>query len=223
MRWVGDGWAPAKISVRAGMARYVIPKYAHQDWILPAADDERKLLQDIFGATAVDPADSDTVLTLLKTRGSFDLLHFACHGVAKEEEIWNASLMMAGDLGRGGKFMPDPIDLSDVRSAKLAHPDGTRPVVFLNACQAGKTGRTLVGTGGMADAFISHGAGLFVGTLWSVGDRTALTFAKVFYERLKSGANVTQATRAAREAAKLADEPTWLAYTVYGHPYARLQ
>ena len=25
------------------------------------------------------------------------------------------------------------------------------------------------------------------------------------------------------DAAKKADEPTWLAYTVYGHPYARLQ
>ena len=74
----------------------------------------------------------------------------------------------------------------------------------------------------MADAFIRAGAGLFVGSLWSVGDDTARTFAQEFYQGLKSGKTVAHATRVAREATKRANEPTWLAYTVYGHPYARL-
>ncbi|KRE20436.1 hypothetical protein ASE66_28985 [Bosea sp. Root483D1] len=74
----------------------------------------------------------------------------------------------------------------------------------------------------MAEAFVRAGAGLFVGTLWSVGDKTALTFAEAFYRTLLDGKTLNQAMRAAREEAKEAAEPTWLAYTVYGHPYARL-
>jgi CHAT domain-containing protein len=132
--------------------------------------------------------------------------------------------MMAGRMDEAGEFTADKLDVNEVRHyAKLDHPDGTRPLIFLNACQIGKTGRTLNGTGGMAEAFIRRGAGLFVGTLWSIGDRTALGFSSEFYERLKAGANVTEAVRAAREKAKAANEPTWLAYTVYGHPYARLR
>jgi CHAT domain-containing protein len=131
---------------------------------------------------------------------------------------------MKGRKRGDGTFAEDKLHVYQVKNqASLAHPDGSRPIVFLNACQAGQAGRTLTGTGGMADAFIRRGAGLFVGTLWSIGDGTALTFADTFYDRLKAGATVSQATRAAREAAKKADEPTWLAYTVYGHPYARLQ
>lgn len=131
---------------------------------------------------------------------------------------------MAGRKRPDGTFSEDRLDVITVQQlADLRHSDGTRPLVFLNACQVGIAGPTLSGTGGMADAFIRCGAGLFVGTLWSVGDHTAVTFAKTFYEQLKHGASVTQATREARDAAKGAEEPTWLAYAVYGHPYARLQ
>lgn len=62
-----------------------------------------------------------------------------------------------------------------------------------------------------------------VGTLWSVGDATASKFCETFYEALQSGRTLSQAAKAARERAKGDNEATWLAYTVYGHPYARAQ
>lgn len=54
------------------------------------------------------------------------------------------------------------------------------------------------------------------------GVYTATIFAYAFYQRLKSGKAVAQATRVARDAPKLAHEPTRLASRVYDHPYARM-
>lgn len=224
VRWVSNaGFAPARLKIRMGRARSVVPDYADQRLRLPGAKEEVDMLATLFGAETVE-ASSTTVTKMLAAAGSFDILHFACHGAAEADRIWDASLLMAGRTREDGTVSEDRLDVNKVRQfAEMRHVDGTRPMVFLNACQAGIAGPTLSGTGGMADAFIRCGAGLFVGTLWSVGDRTALTFAQVFYQRLKDGASVTQATRSARDAAKQANEPTWLAYTVYGHPYARLQ
>jgi hypothetical protein len=223
IRWVSNaGFAPVRLRVREGQARFVVPDYPDLGWKLPGAQDEIELLKGVFNATAV-PASTRELRTLLGEAGSFDLLHFACHGIADPARIWEAGLAMEGRM-EGGAYVQDKLELSTVRQrANLRHADGGRPIVFLNACQAARTGRTLSGTGGMADAFIRTGAGLFVGTLWSIGDDTARGFARAFYEGMKSGATLTQATRAARHAAREANEPTWLAYAVYGHPYAYLE
>ncbi len=224
VRWINNaGVSPTRLRVRSGRAHYVIPDYADARMRLSGAADEVELLEETFGADAVE-AKSIKVVELLAAGGAFDLLHFACHGNAEGDRIWDASLLMAGRKDTDGAIIEDRLDVSRVSQyADLKNADGSRPVVFLNACQAGATGRTLTGTGGMADAFVRRGAGLFVGTLWSVGDETALTFAREFYTRMKAGKTVTEATRAAREAAKVANEPTWLAYTVYGNPYARIE
>lgn len=216
VRWVNNlGWPPARLKVRNNMARHVIPNYENQNLRLTGAQDERNLLQFLFDSKEVH-AKSDAIIELISSEGKFDLLHFACHGHASEDQIWDSSLLMADAR--------DVLNVLDVSQyADLSNGDGTKPIVFLNACQVGKVGRTLAGTGGMAEAFVKAGAGMFVGALWSVGDKTALSFAESFYKDLMNGATVVQATREARKAAKDAREPTWLAYTVYGHPYARVE
>ena len=60
-------------------------------------------------------------------------------------------------------------------------------------------------------------------TLWAVGDGPALSFTKAFYEALLSGKTLAASSIAARHAAQAAQEATWLAYAVYGHPRAKLQ
>jgi hypothetical protein len=224
VRWTKNtGWPPASLRLGRGRARHVVPAYADPSLELRGAARERQLLQELFDSVEV-PADSDTVVDLISTPGAFDLLHFACHGSASEDRIWDASLLLSGHKDRAtGAYVRDYLATTAVSQfGNLRAGLSAAPMIFLNACQAGKAGRTLLGSGGMAEAFIRAGAGLFVGSLWSVGDDTATTFASEFYQRLKSGETVTRATRAAREAAKQANEPTWLAYTVYGHPYARL-
>jgi hypothetical protein len=49
-----------------------------------------------------------------------------------------------------------------------------------------------------------------------------MTFAETFYKELMAGKTVSETAIAAREAAKNAEDVTWLAYVVYGHPHAKV-
>lgn len=227
VRWFDNMvWPRTQLRLRPDRARHVVPDYVEPGYKLVGAEREEELLIDLFGSQAA-PDESlalSDALNFDEPDKAMDLVHFACHGEAQAQSIWNASILLAGSQILGTQsYRQDFLDLSTVKQrVRLEAPDGNRPIVFLNACQAGKTGQTLAGTGGLSEAFVRKGAGLFIGSLWSIGDATALTFAKTFYAALIDGAHVAAAIREARTAAKEAEEPTWLAYTVYGHPYARL-
>jgi len=51
-------------------------------------------------------------------------------------------------------------------------------VVFINACQVGRSGMAMTGIGGWANRFVQAGAGAFIGAYWSVIDEPAFDFAK---------------------------------------------
>jgi hypothetical protein len=227
VRWLHNiPWPHAELKLRADRVRFVIPDYPKPNWRLPGATKEAEMLRRLFPGAKSVSAQSAEIEDLLREGGnSFDVLHFACHGLAEGDKIWDAGLMMAGRMV-GAKYVPDPLEVAQVYAAAKLGGGGTRPIVFLNACQIGRTGRSLSGVGGFASAFLDpksrQGASLFVGTLWSVGDGSALTFAETFYNRLKAGDTLVSATRAAREQGKIMREPTWLAYTTYGHPYAKI-
>ncbi|MDR3373816.1 MAG: CHAT domain-containing protein [Ancalomicrobiaceae bacterium] len=221
VRWIANrGFPPVDLSIGSGRSFHVVPDYADPSLRLSGATAELAMLADVLGS-APAPATSDDLVAFLRD-GDFDLLHFACHGAADGDEIWNACLQLAGRRNdRTGQFVRDTLTADEVSAyAKL---DRSRPLVFINACQTGRTGPTLGGSGGMAQAFVQKGAGAVVAALWSIGDRTALSFAEAFYAGLKSGLTLAEATHAARTKARDAKEPTWLAYTVYGHPYARVR
>ena len=97
-----------------------------------------------------------------------------------------------------------------------------RPAFFFNVCHGGQQGWALTRLGGWANRLIRAGAGLFIAPLWSVTDANALAFAEKFYRQLSSGATVAEAVRAGRQAARAVGDPTWLAYSVYAHPNARV-
>ncbi|MBN1877646.1 MAG: CHAT domain-containing protein, partial [Anaerolineae bacterium] len=97
-----------------------------------------------------------------------------------------------------------------------------RPGFVFNACHGGREGWALTRLGGWANRLISTGAGLFLGPLWTVDDTAALTFSQTLYQRLLEGATVAEAVREGRHVARRAGDPTWLAYSVYAHPNARL-
>src|SRR5688572_9361520 len=153
-------------------ARYVIPDYAHPDWKLPATANERTYLQQTFNARPIDP-QPDPVLQALAQPGTADLVHFACHGQAESEHIGHARSVLEGRV-EGADFVPTYLEAATVDTfARLRDPQLVQPIVFLNACQAGRAGYKLTGIGGFAHAFLRAGAGAFVGTLWSVGDEPA--------------------------------------------------
>lgn len=223
VRWLHNvGWAPKKLAFRKGKAFYVIPDYPDPELKLTGAQKEATLLKKLLKARAFKPQESATLFELINKPGAFDVLHFACHGEATISKIWNAGLLMKGRM-EDDEYVEDILEVTSVESfADLRAPDGNRPLVFLNACQAGRGGYKLTGTGGFAQAFLKGGAGAFVGTLWSVGDTPALIFAEHFYKALQLKKNFSEAALAARQASKKAGDATWLSYTVYAHPHGTM-
>jgi hypothetical protein len=222
VRWLyGSGWPPERLRVRPTRARYVIPDYPDARYALPETKLERQFLEQTFGATAVDPQPA-SIRTLISTKGAFDLLHFAGHGAADPSAISGARLLLEGRI-EDGQYIEASLSTTTVDTrADLTAADGTRPIVVLNACQAGRLGYRLTGIGGFAEGFLKGGAGAFIGTQWSVGDTPARVFTETFYRRLLAGDTVARATVAARERARADGDATWLAYAVYAHPHARL-
>ena len=200
VRWLHNiPWPRAELNLRPDKFRFAIPDYPEPRWRLPGAVREADMLQRLFpGAQAVHPRSDIVEKMLQQADGAFDVLHFACHGQADGDKIWDASLMMTGRMA-GTTYQPDPLEVAQVYASARLGTDGVRPTSFFNACQVGRTGRSLSGVGGFASAFLSpksrEGAGIFVGTLWSVGDGSALSFATTFYERLQAGDTLVSATR----------------------------
>ena len=108
------------------------------------------------------------------------------------------------------------------QNARLPRDDGSGPLVVLNACQLGRGGDQLTGSGGFAKAFLSTGAAAYVAALWSIHDTPAHDFVTSFYDRLLAGDTVAESAAAAREKARAAGDATWLSYVIYARPDARL-
>jgi CHAT domain-containing protein len=214
-RWLAGDKSPSRqINVRQLAAFRTAVNLSH-------ADQERNLLRDmvrwhpdLLDATpAVSSAGA--VLTFLESR-SLDLLHFIGHGTHT-----------AGQPEESGIPFPDgsvlrPVDLDGPLATRIGR---SRPLVFLNACWAGQQGWSLTRLGGWAARWVAVcGCGGFVAPMWPVRDKTALAFAEAFYGALAGGATLGQASLAARRHVVQVrpGDPSTLAYTVYGHPNARL-
>ncbi|WP_041470465.1 CHAT domain-containing protein [Chloroflexus aggregans] len=85
---------------------------------------------------------------------------------------------------------------------------------------------SLTGLGGWAARLVGeYGVGALIAPLWVVNDQIAYEFARTFYTATQTpGMTLAAALRQARRQAKEAypDDPTWLAYSLYAHPNARL-
>jgi len=179
---------------------------------LPATVDEAEAIKKLPGIRVRDvPPLLSTVYKLLEL-GGFDGLHFACHGEYNQRNPDQSILLLEGKQ----RFRPN-----DITGDKRAF-GRDRPLVFLNACETGRAGLSLTGLGGWARAFVQAGAGVFVGSMWEANDESACKFAIAFYRHLLDGKTVAEAARLARQSIKRAGDPTWLSYTVYANPLARL-
>jgi hypothetical protein len=188
-------------------AAYVVPPNAPHN-----ALDEVQMVRETVGAGV-------RYAGLVHGLGEFDrllehppgLLHFACHNEFTEQ---------GGSVIRMAEGPLHPADLAmAVQRRSLRH---RAPLVFLNACRTAGEIPGLLGTMGWARQFMAAGAGAFLGTLWAVRSSTAQQFARAFYESLVTRElPLGQAALQARRAVAAEDgDPTWLAYSVYGHPAA---
>jgi formylglycine-generating enzyme required for sulfatase activity/uncharacterized caspase-like protein len=220
VRWLYDvGFPPKSITLQPDRCRYVIPHYPDSRYQLPQAEQEAQFLEQTFQATAIKPQPNPVRQAL--ESASFDLLHFAGHGQAEHGATATANLLLEGRL-EGGKYITASLSATTVSQYCRFKTVKNQPIVLLNACQIGRTGYALTGISGFAQAFLKGGAGAFIGSLWTVGDRPARVFSETLYSALLEGSDLAEASRKAREEAKAAGDATWLAYVVYGHPYLKV-
>lgn len=192
---------------------------APTDSELRAAQQEREFLGQLVvqhQLTDLSPASPtwSQVMDLLEA-GGYDWLHVAAHGnfYAGAPEAASA-IWLQGEYGlTPGEFVGPAIE---------GHLHRQRPAFVFNACHSGRQGWALTHLGGWTNRLLSSGAGLFLAPLWTVTDSLALTFASALYEGLLAGQTVAEAVRQARLAARKDGDPTWLAYSLYAHPNARL-
>lgn len=186
--------------------------------------------------TGAGPADGDGIRGLLESHGAcvdpiacryvpllealssgkYDALHFAGHGAFR-----------AGDPDCRSQILLDGFDVltPEDLSGEIANLGLPGPLVFLNACETARTGHSLTELGGWAPRFLEAGAVAFLGTLWPVSDRGAEVFARTFYDALLDARRpIGDAVRRARKAVyrELPGNPSWLAYSLYADPLARL-
>jgi len=196
----------------------VVPKQP-QSAKLKAAKGEDAFLQRFrkqhrVRYAGVKPANSERVLTMLRD-GKYDWLHAATHGNSLSGQFKDAPLWLEDD---------ESITPDDMVDGDIIHALNERkPAFVLNACELGRGGWTLRATSAWAERLVPKGASLFIAPLWTVTDSLAMKFVTTLYERLAANETLAEAVRKARHAARKGADPTWLAYSVYGHPNAKLQ
>jgi CHAT domain-containing protein len=203
------GQVPAR-RLRLAPAWFVLP-----DGSPPEAGQEIGALRSLLGLP--DPPGDvisglDPLAGLLDA-GDFGLLHFACH---------NTFDAGTGSSIRFGPARFEPAYMTMATIDRTLARSG--PLVFINACRAAGLAPSYNHLDGWASSFMAAGAGAFIGSQWAVADETAREFALAVYGELSAGVPLGQAVQYARLAVsgKPAD-PTWLAYSVYGHPQAAVR
>ena len=211
----GHQGPPARLSLRS------LATLAPTNTKLVYAPQEQVLLSRLAGDRHLSDLSPELptypVTMALLEGGACDWVHVASHGKFDGEtpDADMAIRLEGEDYLRPGDFTGPRID---------GYLRQRRPGFVFNTCFSGRQGWALTRLGGWATRLIGKGAGLFIAPLWAVTDRLALQFSDGFYGALLSdgGMTVGEAVRRGREAARDGGDPTWLAYSVYAHPNARV-
>jgi len=216
-RWVSGGAGPA-----AEIAVDSLACIAPTDSGLVWAQEEQAFVRSLagrYGLADRSPAEArrGLVEALLAGQEGVRLWHFACHGDYDRRSPDNSPLFLQDGY---------PLRPHDLVGPAQEHLRADRPLVFLNACRAGQSGLSLTGLGGWAKVLVQDcRVGALIAPLWSVNDAAAYTFAEAFYTATQQpGMTLAAALRQARQATRQAHpgDPTYLAYSLYAHPNARL-
>lgn len=145
-------------------------------------------------------------------RQGVDIFHFTGHGGTS----WNKAKIFLSDK-----------DLWASELSPLLSKSAAPSLSFFNACEscidAPKNGKVTWKPYSWAESLAKEGGNAFIGTLWSVFEPEALTFADVFYRKFLGYKNhsLGQAMQLARNEAKKGASDTifsWPAYILYGPP-----
>jgi CHAT domain-containing protein len=144
--------------------------------------------------------------------GSYDILHFATHGMFVEREPWNSHLELHDDV----------LTVDEIGSLEL-----NAYLVTLSACETALAGGLTsdVPDGdewvGLNQAFLAAGTPTVVASLWPIDDIASSRFMVGFYDALSAAGKSAALARVQREF--LRDRETahpfyWAAFSVIGDP-----
>jgi len=190
---------------------YVIaPKFNKHP--LAHAPEESLFVRQNFPGQEIDPVNFENIETTLSAGGK-TLIHFACHGISKEGGTQEIYLDYDRTLSSNTILGMDGVEYA-------IH--NKRPLIFMNACEVGRTIPSLSGVGGFADSFLELGASAVIAPLWSVKDTIAHQIALEFYGRVLNEPATPFAEILRDIRAKAYDpataEDSYAAYCFYGDP-----
>lgn len=207
-------WIPP-IEVHPKLSAKNIGLVVPSDSGLPFAFEERDYIKSLQNKDRRIESVPANFLELTKklSRGKHDVWHFTGHGGFSDPDPNRSGIILEKDE----VLTPEDLSGAVENLGRTLHP-----LVFLNACQVGRGAMSLTDIGGMAAKFLRAGAGAFIGAHWSIYDKAALEFARAFYNELFSGVPIGKAAQKARSMIRYPGDPTWLAYTVFAHPFAAI-
>lgn len=181
---------------------------------LAAARGEKETVEElgVDGRTVTKIECEPVVLRDQLASSRYDVLHFAGHGAHQADDADRSSIRLEG----GERFYPRDL------AGRVGNFGRRNPLVVLNACEVGRSGMTLGAVSGWPQAFVRGGAAAFIGPWWKINDQSAADFTGELYRALLEGLSFGEAVNRSRLKIRDAGDPTWLAYTAYGHPDARI-
>ena len=214
-RWVHPGHRSPKQHDPIGDSYVVAPTYPVRP--LKTSAEEAAWVCDRFAGTTVTPAEQARLDEMLRER-PVGLLHFVAHG--KSDPAAGQTLVLENDAVFYASQVRGMQGLKEACRTKA-------PLVFLNACEVGRTTPALVGPGGFASRFVAAGARCVIAPLWSVKDSLAHEVAVAFYtaaleQPTRPLADILRDIRA-RSYEEGGGEDTYAAYCFYGDPLTALE
>lgn len=214
-RWTDEKTVAPAWSLRITDSSIIAPAYTGM-MILKNSLNEANMVAEQYPGDIIRPASFESVGKELGTVAR-SLIHFICHGKDTAAGIQCIRLDNNEELSSSNILGIDGLGELFAR---------TRPVVFLNACEIGRTVPSLVGLGGFVASFIKLGATAVIAPLWSVEDTIAHEIATLFYQEIKQNPGQTVAQIFKKVRAKGYDpasgRDTYVAYCFYGDPSAKV-
>jgi hypothetical protein len=215
-RWVRDQLIPPEQELIVESAFVVAPTYSGDRSL--KATDEVALVVERLNGRKISPCSLDALDEYFGVNHA-SLIHFICHGSSTPDS-------------------DDAIYLDDdeeLRASVVRALSGfktlcakTRPLIFLNSCETGKTVRSLMGGGGFPRTLGDIGARAIIAPLWPVDNEVANRVALELYQRAldqptMSLAEILRDLRARAYDTTQPFEDTWGAYCFYGDPTTQMK
>jgi CHAT domain-containing protein len=177
---------------------------------LPGAEREAAAVAKILRGTGVSLM-TGAKATETRVRESLSAkrwLHFATHGVARDDQPGQSFVALAADGKADGQ-----LSVGEVLELRLQ-----ADLVVLSACQTGLGKLSGDGVLGLGRAFLYAGTPRVVVSLWSVPDEPTALLMERFYTGLVKGLAPAEALRQAQRATRqrFADPAAWAAFVLVG-------